>query len=208
MKLTAFPSFRPVAIVIVFVVTGGVVARAAEPDAGSDAFFENSVRPVLAERCFKCHAETSEKVKGGLKLDSREAMLKGGESGPSVVPGKPEESRLIVAVGYKDPDLQMPPKSRLPADQVAALTAWVKAGAPWPKGAGRAPVASVDKAAFDLAKRKAGHWAWRPVTPHKPPAVRDETWPADPVDRFVLFSSRSMTGGGPYVVEAAYPLAA
>jgi len=70
-------------------------ARAADPD---PAFFETHVRPVLVERCYKCHSSTSEKLKGGLKLDSREAMLKGGDTGPAIVPGNPDESRLVAAI--------------------------------------------------------------------------------------------------------------
>src|SRR5688572_10591928 len=85
-----------------------------KPDAESLAFFEKKVRPVLAASCYKCHSATSEKVKGGLKVDSREALLLGGEGGPAVVPGKPDESPLIHAVRYDHDDLQMPPKERLP----------------------------------------------------------------------------------------------
>src|SRR5437763_15131857 len=82
---------------------------------GQIAFFESQVRPVLVEHCYKCHSAKSEKVKGGLLLDSREAMLKGGDSGPAVVPGGPDKSRLIEAVRYTNEDMQMPPKRRLPA---------------------------------------------------------------------------------------------
>src|SRR5688572_2827394 len=96
------------------------------------AFFETKVRPVLADHCYRCHSGKSEKLKGGLLLDTREAVLKGGETGPSVVPGKPEQSRLVEAIGYLNVDLQMPPKGKLSAGQIADLTEWVKRGAPWP----------------------------------------------------------------------------
>src|SRR5260221_13651754 len=92
-------------------------------------FFENKIRPVLVDKCYKCHSETSQKLKGDLKLDSAPAMLRGGESGtPSLVPGHPEKSKLIEAIAYKNEDLQMPPKERLPAEVVANFEAWVKMG--------------------------------------------------------------------------------
>src|SRR5687768_11579720 len=72
-------------------------------------FFESKIRPVLAENCYKCHAESSDKVKGGLLLDSRAATLKGGDTGPALVPGQPDKSLLIKAVRYTDEDLKMPP---------------------------------------------------------------------------------------------------
>src|ERR1700753_2004647 len=89
-----------------------VTLRAAEPTATPQQveFFENKVRPILAERCYKCHSHESPKLKGGLSVEFREALLKGGENGPAVVPGDPERSMIIKAVRYKDPDLQMPPK--------------------------------------------------------------------------------------------------
>lgn len=96
-------------------------------------FFEKRVRPLLVERCYKCHSVTGEKVKGGLLMDSREDLLKGGDTGSALVPGDPEKSLLITAVHYTNEDLMMPPKTKLPAKEVADLTAWVKAGAVWPK---------------------------------------------------------------------------
>src|SRR5690349_3699494 len=96
-------------------------------------FFEKKIRPIFVERCYKCHSAQAEKVKGGLLLDSREGLLKGGDSGPAIVPGDPEKSRLIVALRYKDEQLQMPPKEQLPAEVVANFEKWVKAGAPDPR---------------------------------------------------------------------------
>src|SRR6476661_4222638 len=99
--------------------------------------FERRVRPLLIERCQKCHAGTMHK--GGLRLDSREAVLKGGETGPAVVPGKPDESLLMHAVRHRD-GLAMPPKGKLNESQIAALEQWIKAGAVWP---GPAPAAGL-----------------------------------------------------------------
>ena len=97
-------------------------------------FFEKKIRPVLAERCYKCHSASSEKLKGGLLLDTREGALKGGESGkPSVVPGDAEASLLIEAIRYGNEDLQMPPKERLTEQQVADFVAWINAGAADPR---------------------------------------------------------------------------
>src|SRR5690348_16030570 len=95
-------------------------ARAAEPPAEQAEFFEKKVRPVLVEHCFKCHSGQG-KVKGGMRLDSRAAMLKGGDNGPAVVPGTPEKSRLVEAVSYKNADLTMPPKGKLPDAALADL---------------------------------------------------------------------------------------
>src|SRR5258708_3445919 len=95
-------------------------------------FFEKKVRPLLAERCFECHSP-DKKVKGGLRLDSREGWVKGGDTGPAIVPGEPDKSLLISAVRYKDRDLQMPEKRKLPDDEIVILEQWVKMGAPDPR---------------------------------------------------------------------------
>src|SRR5947209_17711628 len=94
-----------------------------------DAFFESKVRPILVERCYECHS-AEKKVKGGLRLDVREGWEKGGDTGPSIEPGKPEKSLLIEAVSYANRDLQMPPKQKLPAAEAAVLRDWVAMGAP------------------------------------------------------------------------------
>ena len=141
-------------------------------------FFEKKIRPVLAERCYKCHSASAEKLKGGLLLDTREGILKGGETGkPSVVPGDAEASLLIEAVRYGNEDLQMPPKERLTEQQIADFVAWINAGAVDPRT--NAAIASTAAAA-------ASHWAFRPPKPQVIPKVRDSSWPRTPVDRFVL----------------------
>ena len=128
-------------------------ARAAEeppPDAAGVEFFEKRVRPLLADRCYRCHSDRATKLRGGLRLDTREGLLKGGNSGPAVVPGDPDRSLLIRAVRHADPDLKMPPSNRLPAEEVATLEAWVKRGAPVPD-TGRAKESSTRT-----------HWAFLP----------------------------------------------
>src|SRR5215212_1887168 len=141
-------------------------------------FFEKKVRPVLVESCYKCHSPTSEKVKGGLMLDTREAMLQGGDSGPSLVPGDPEKSLLIKAVRYTDEDLKMPPKNKkLSAEQIADLEAWVKMGATDPR---TNTVAITTSVVTSQAKK---HWAYQPVRSPAPPAVKNTKWIQSPLDR-------------------------
>ena len=106
-------------------------ALAGEDDPAAVEFFEAKVRPLLVNRCQSCHGGA--KVKGGLRLDTRAEAMAGGPTGPAIVPGKPEESLLVEAINYGD-DLQMPPKSKLPAEEIATLTRWVEQGAPWPAG--------------------------------------------------------------------------
>src|SRR5688572_25760046 len=107
-------------IVFLFLLAICVVNRAREFD-----FFEAKIRPVLVEHCYKCHSATSEKLKGGLHADSKAGLLRGGETGPAVVPGDPEKSLLIRALRYKDETLQMPPKQKLPDEVVNDFVEWV-----------------------------------------------------------------------------------
>src|SRR5215831_1420160 len=104
-------------------------ARQAPPSAASAEFFEAKVRPVLAANCYDCH--TDERM-GGLRLDSREALLKGGKRGAAIVPGDPDASLLIRAVQQTNETLKMPKGGRLKPEEIAALVDWVRAGAPWP----------------------------------------------------------------------------
>jgi len=117
---------------------GMVLGGALTATADDHAFFESKIRPVLVERCYECHS--AEKTKGGLALDTKAGWEKGGDSGPAILPGKPDESLLIKAVRYHDEDLAMPPQKKggkLPDSAIAALTEWVKMGAPDPRVAGR-----------------------------------------------------------------------
>ena len=151
---------------------------AAELTAAQSEFFENKIRPVLSQNCYKCHSLNSEKVKGGLLLDSREATLRGGDTGPAVVPGNLETSLLIKAVRYTDADLQMPPKKQLSDEQIADLEAWVKMGAPDPRVA-----TAAQKTWVDPNKK---HWAWQPLAKPAVPEVKNSTWGKTPVDKFIV----------------------
>jgi cytochrome c553 len=157
-------------------------AGAAEPVDGE--FFEKRVRPVLAARCYGCHSDRAGPPKGGLRVDSRAGLLKGGDTGPAIVPGQPNESLLIDAVNYGEL-YQMPPKSRLPAEELAILTRWIEGGAPWPSD--KATTAdSKPSSSFDLAQRQSKHWCWQPIRRSTPPAVQHEAWVRQPLDRFIL----------------------
>ena len=145
-------------------------------------FFEAKIRPVLATQCGKCHASTAEKLRGGLRLDSREGLRHGGDSGPAIVPGNPDESLLIRAIRYRDEELRMPPKAKLPDAVIADFEAWVKMGAPDPR-TGPAGVAA--RPSVDLAKGRE-FWSFRPPKKSAPPAVKRADWPRGDIDRFLL----------------------
>ncbi len=149
-------------------------------------FFENRIRPVLAEQCYRCHSHEAKKLKADLYLDSRAAMLEGGESGPAIVPGDLEKSLLIEAVRYKNPDMQMPPKKKLEDAQIADFEKWVEMGAPWPGGDKAVAGGGAKKEEFDLEKRKTEHWVWQPVVDRRAPVVENDGWSDDPIDRFIL----------------------
>src|SRR5262249_34359067 len=126
-------------------------------DAAGIEFFESKIRPLLVDKCYQCHSQKAEKLKGDLYLDSREAILKGGENGTAIVPGDPEKSLLIKAIRYSDENLQMPPKGKkLSAEQIADFESWVRMGAPAPHPA----AASQIVAAEDKRKK---HWAFQPI---------------------------------------------
>ncbi len=141
-------------------------------------FFEMEVRPLLANECYQCHS--SEKEKGGLRLDHRDFILKGGENGPALVPGKPDDSPMIQAVRRSDHDFVMPPKKILTAPQVAVLEKWVALGAPWP--AEVAKQGTTDENGFTEKDRN--WWAIQPVADPAPPKA-GEAWAKNPVDAFI-----------------------
>ncbi|HTE17025.1 MAG TPA: DUF1549 domain-containing protein, partial [Armatimonadota bacterium] len=163
--------------------------RKATPPEAAEAFFETRVRPILVAKCYACHSAKGGRVQGGLKLDSREGLLAGGARGPALVPGDPEHSSLIRAVTFHDADLKMPPGGKLKDVEVAALTAWVKIGAPWPgermkaevrrkKGGGallRTPQTSPGKP-----------WPYSPPTVPSLPVVKNRSWGRSPIDRLIL----------------------
>ena len=158
--------------------------RAATPEEGME-FFERRIRPLLEEHCYDCHSTEARKAKGGLKLDTREGWAKGGESGPALVPGKPDDSLLITGVRYWAKSFQMPPKHPVPPEAVAALIEWVKMGAPDPREGGDAPAKAAAGKGVDFEKGRQ-HWAFQPVQRRERPAVVDAAWPRNDIDFFTL----------------------
>jgi cytochrome c553 len=157
------------------------LVHAADPESGV-AFFEKKVRPLLVDNCYVCHsADTNSK--GGLRVDDRNGLLQGGNSGPAVVPGKPEESLLLQAVRHADGVPKMPPKKKLTDEQLADLVSWIKEGAAWPEV--KIPT-SLGKTNANYDKLRKEHWAWQPLGPALVPNVQDKAWPIDDIDRFLL----------------------
>ena len=175
-------------LMLAIVIGGGSATMfAAEPAKLSSAevdFFESRIRPVLVENCYKCHSQGAEKIKGGLVLDSRDGVLKGGDTGPAVVPGNLEKSLLIKAVRYADKDFAMPPADKkLPENVIRDLEQWVKMGAPDPRTEG---VSAKAIYAADMEKAKK-HWAYKPVVkPAVPEPADPERWAQNAVDKFIL----------------------
>src|SRR3989454_360052 len=146
--------------------TAWALFAAAGADTGSTSFsplqiefYEKQVQPILAENCYKCHSHEADKIKGGFVLDSREALLKGGEDGAAIVVGEPGKSVLIKAVRHEDEDLKMPPKKKLSDEQIAVLVEWVKMGAPY--GEMNGALAATPKAKKTNDDRK--WWSFQPV---------------------------------------------
>ena len=148
-------------------------------------FFEKKVRPLLVKRCYECHSGDAKEIQAGLRLDTRSAVLKGGDTGPAAVPGQPAKSLLIDAINYGEL-YQMPPKSKLPPEEIATLTRWVELGAPWPHDKHNDSATSGDASESDLAAQKAAHWAWQPIKKPMRPTVKNGSWPTSEIDAFIL----------------------
>ncbi len=171
----------PIVLLALIALPALLRAEEPKPTPAQLEFFEKKIRPVLAGKCYECHSRES-KVKGGLQVDTRTALLSGGDSGPAIVPGQPEKSLLIKAISGKDKNLSMPTKGeKLTSAQVADFEAWIKMGAPDPRVAtGKL----VSKILYDPAKVKT-HWAYQPVSKAAAPTVKDK-WVQTPIDAFVL----------------------
>jgi hypothetical protein len=162
--------------------------QAGQPAPQSAEFFEASVRPVLAANCYDCHADQQ---MGGLRLDSRDGLLKGGKSGPAIVPGDPEKSLLIEAIRQTRDTLKMPKGGRLRPDEIDVLTTWVRAGAIWPTSAPALAGASAGKPASSsppsvIKPEQRAFWSFQPIHAPPVPAVSHSSWPTTDIDRFVL----------------------
>lgn len=157
----------------------GTSSRPGMSEAAALVHFEKKIRPVLVAQCCSCHAADSKEIKGGLALDTREGIRRGGDSGPAVVPGDVSASLLIAAIRYED-GLEMPPKSKLTDQQIADFVKWIEAGAIDPRE-GNTPVAA---AGIDIEQGRE-FWAFQRPVKTQPPQVKDDSWPLTDVDRFI-----------------------
>jgi len=146
------------------------------------AFFESKIRPVLVAQCYECHSSSAKKVKGGLRVDSREALLAGGTSGPAIAVGDADDSLLVRALRWTDEDLQMPPKTALEADAVRDFERWVGMGAPWP---GASTAKSAPKSTIDFEKARE-FWAFQAPVAVPAPETKDAQWAWSEIDRHLL----------------------
>jgi hypothetical protein len=178
----AFPRGVFLGVCLVARMAFGAVAGDVRPDAAQVDFFEKKVRPLLAERCEKCHSAREGKAKGDLTLDTRSGWEKGGEHGPAIVPGKPAQSLLYQAILYTDDDVRMPPRTeggKLGDDAIAVIRQWIADGAHDPRnGGGKRPTG--------LSPEARAHWAFQPVRKPTPPVPKDPSWAKNEIDAFVL----------------------
>ena len=158
--------------------------RAVTAEEGGVEISAAAVRSLLASRCGKCHDDAT--AKGGLSLASAAGLLAGGDSGPAIVPGKPEESLLLAAVGYADDRVQMPPDGKLSAAEIKSLSEWVMQGAPWPAAGAPAGAPVARAAPRRITDADRAHWAFQPMRDAAPPGVNLEAWPRGAIDRFIL----------------------
>ena len=147
-----------------------------------EAFFEAKIRPVLVEHCYECHSIKTKVPKGGLRLDTRETLRKGGDTGPALIPGKPDDSLIIKALSYSDSSVEMPPKAKLPDAVLADFRRWVAKGAVDP----RQEVPAITRPVGMDPKKRRDFWAFQVPNSPPVPAVKDTAWPRNEVDRFLL----------------------
>ena len=173
----------------------GLVVLAAAPiwaqtPAGAE-FFEKEIRPVLAEKCYGCHSSKLDSPMGGLVLDTKEGIRRGGADGPVIVPGNPASSLIVKALSYTDNALQMPPTGKLPDATLAAFSQWIAAGAPDPREdtPATASAAPPAKSGMDIETGRKW-WAFQPVAVVAQPKVKDaayaKKWAKGKLDWFVL----------------------
>ena len=158
-------------------------AEKTQPTREGIEFFESKIRPVLVNECYECHsleAKKKDKLEGELLLDSSAAMLKGGDTGPSIIPGDVANSLLIAAIRHES--FEMPPKNKLSDQVIADFEQWIQMGAPDPRD-GKAP--ELQKEKMDVAKGRE-YWSFQPLNQSAPPLPKNKTWGKTPVDQFIL----------------------
>lgn len=156
------------------------VVTEALPTTEQTSFFEKSIRPVLVRECYSCHSAAAEKVKGGLVVDTREGLRKGGKHGPAIVAGDAAKSLLIKAIKHAEDELKMPPKKKLGDEVIADFEKWIAMGAPDPRNGAIKVVKGID---IEQGRK---FWSFQPVKRLVPPAVKDATWPRGDIDRYLL----------------------
>ncbi len=168
LRLCFFPAIAAIAL-----------AQPRPPAELDPGWFEEKIRPVLATQCYLCHSASTPQPQAGLRLDTREALRRGGNSGPILIPGRPEASLLMKALRYSGDQPGMPPQGALPAGTIEDFAVWIRAGAPDPRA---------DEAAENTgpASEDARFWSFRPLADHPPPAVPDDAWVRTDIDRFIL----------------------
>jgi cytochrome c553 len=185
MKSTNHPSLSSAcAFAVVTLVAFASAARAdeASPDAAKLDFFEKKIRPILADHCYQCHSADT-KPSGGLRVDDLHGLLLGGDAGPAIIAGKPEESLILERVQHGSKKV-MPKEGDLLTDaEIADLTQWIKDGVAWPRE--KIPP-YIGRKREDFEELKARHWAWQPLKQPSVPTVADASWPRSDIDRFVL----------------------
>jgi len=169
--------FRLAALTMLLIT--GLYGQAVKP--GTTDFFETRIRPVLANNCFGCHTNTA---MGGLRLDSAEAMMKGGKRGPAVTPGDADNSILMKAIRHADATYKMPMGSKLKDAEIADLADWVKAGAVWPAAVSKS--AAVKDGNFVIHREARNFWSFQPLKDPAPPTVKDTKWVRTTIDKFIL----------------------
>ena len=179
--------FDPKTVIALGCSVMGLVGSAAElSDAAKVEFFDNKIYPVLKANCFKCHG-AKQKLKGEFRVTNRASLLKGGESGAAINLAKPEESLLLAMISWKDEDHEMPPKKKLPDEQIALLTEWVQLGAPFNPASeihGK-ELAHGDLPTNEINERTTSAWAFKAVKATPAPEVDDATWQKNGIDAFV-----------------------
>ena len=188
---------------------GASLAWALEPS--DEAFFEAKIRPLLIENCYECHSAESGKTKGGLRLDSQQGWVRGGDSGPAIAPNNPDASLLFKAINYRDPDLQMPPDGKLSVDSIALLRHWIVQGAPGPREEPPQEGSGIEGPV--LPTGESDHWAFQTVIDPEIPLNANSTWAAEPLDRFILaqlesnsLSPRAPADPSPWLRRVTYAL--
>lgn len=193
-SMTRRPSpagIRPTIVTVLLPLLSMCMPHAVARDAATEeglAFFEKRIRPLLVTHCYDCHSADSRQIKGGLRLDSRQSLTAGGDSGQVVIPGKPDESLLFQAVRYDGSFSDMPPKGKLPDRAIQDIRRWIQMGAPMPgrqeenseTGPGHQPQQRVDIAAGR------SHWAFQTAVSRPIPAVSSHDWPQRRIDWFIL----------------------